>query len=78
MKMRSEANGAGLRSDISINSGASRWTTKKSQYVSQLKSMVRGKIHVIETAGVEEFREARSKFLERKKEEDMKVKNTKK
>jgi hypothetical protein len=39
--------------------------------------MVRSKVHVIETAGVEEFREARSKFLERKKEEDMKVKNTK-
>ena len=75
--MRSEANGAGLRSDISMNSGASRWTTKKSQYVSQLKSMVRSKVHVIENTGVEEFREARSKFLERKREEDMKVRNTK-
>jgi len=34
MKMRAEANGAGLRTDVSMNSGNSRWTTKKSQYVS--------------------------------------------
>jgi len=56
MKMRSEANGAGLRSDTSMHSEGSRWTTKKSQYVSQLKSMVNSKIRVIENAGVEEFR----------------------
>lgn len=69
MKMRAEANGAGLRSDVSISSGASRWT-KKSSYVSKMKNLVRSKIREIETNGVAEFREARSKFLERKREED--------
>jgi hypothetical protein len=76
MKMRAEANGAGLRSDISISSGASRWT-KKSKYVSQMKNLVRSRIREVETAGVAEFREARSKFLERKKEDDDKVQKTK-
>jgi hypothetical protein len=69
MKMRAEANGAGLRSDVSISSGASRWN-KKSSYVSKMKNLVRSKIREIETNGVAEFREARSKFLERKREED--------
>lgn len=68
--MRKEANGAGLRTDVSVNSGNSRWTTKKSNYVSSMKYVVRSKLNEKETTGVQEFREARSKFLERKREED--------
>jgi hypothetical protein len=68
--MRKEANGAGLRTDVSVNSGNSRWTTKKSTYVSSMKNVVRSKLNEKESIGVQEFREARSKFLERKREED--------
>ena len=70
MKMRKEANGAGLRTDVSVNSGNSLWTTKKSTYVSSMKYVVRSKLNEKETSGVQDFREARSKFLERKREED--------
>ena len=70
MKMRKEANGAGLRTDVSVNSGNSRWTTKKSTYVSSMKYVVRSKLNEKETSGVQDFREARSKYLERKREED--------
>jgi len=77
MRIRAEANGAGLRNDVSMSSGASRWTTKKSQYVSQMKGMVRKKVNALETIGVEEFREKRSKFLERKREDDEKMKRAK-
>jgi hypothetical protein len=35
-----------------------------------MKYVVRSKLNEKETTGVQEFREARSKFLERKREED--------
>ena len=62
-----------MKSDVSSSS----YTVKKSKYVSQMKGMVRQRVRQLENIGVEEFREQRTKFLERKQEEDAKINKTK-
>lgn len=60
-----------------ISSARKKYVTTNSKYLSNLKGIVQKKIIDVENTNVEEFRDAREKFLQQRRQEDEKLIKTK-